>query len=95
MPARARGLIGSTIREDEALILQPAKQVHTFFMRGPIDVIFCDEEWNVLHVVSPMRPWRVGRWVRGAWCAVEMSPGAARGISPGESLELIQRSVGT
>ena len=94
MRARVRGLIGSMISEGEALILEPAKQVHTFFMGGPIDVVFCDAEWTVLHVVSPMRPWRIGKWVRGARRAVEFPPGAAHGISPGDKLELVERPVG-
>lgn len=92
--ARIRGLIGSALRDGEALVLQPAKQVHTFFMSGPIDVVFCDEHWNVLHVVSPMQPWRLGKWVRGARYAIEMLPGAARVVRPGDTLELVERPVG-
>ena len=91
---RMRGLIGRPLREGEALLISSCRQVHTFGMREPIDVVFCDEEWTVLHVVSPMRPWRVGKWVRGARCAIELSPGAARGISPGDRFELVERPVG-
>jgi len=60
---RAKGLIG---REDldGVLVLRPCRQVHTFGMRFPIDVAFCDRELRVVSVVMPMRPWRLGapRW---------------------------------
>lgn len=93
MPARAKGLIGTTLGSNEGLILQPAKQVHTFFMRQPIDVIFCDNTWKVLHVVSPMRPWRIGRWVNGARCAVELEAGAASDVRTGDMLRLVEGPV--
>ena len=54
--ARA-GLIG---REDleGVLVLRPCRQVHTFGMRFPIDVAFCDRYGFVLHTVT-MPPRRV------------------------------------
>jgi uncharacterized membrane protein (UPF0127 family) len=92
--ARARGLIGSSLGPEEALILQPAKQVHTLFMAGPIDVVFCARDWRVLHVVSPMHPWRISRWVGRALYAIELPPGAASRVQIDDLLELVERPVG-
>jgi uncharacterized membrane protein (UPF0127 family) len=49
--SRAKGLLG---REgiDGALLLRPARSVHSFGMRFPIDVAFCDAELYVLDIVA-------------------------------------------
>jgi uncharacterized protein len=74
---RIKGLLGRPpLRRGEALVLEPASQVHTFGMRGPIDVVFCDRDGIVVHIVRAMRPMRVTKWVRGARRAVEMPANA-------------------
>ena len=93
--ARARGLIGSSLGVSEALIIVRASQVHTFFMDGGIDVVFCDRGWRVLHVVSPMPQRRITRWVRGARYVVELPAGAADGVGVNDQLELVESPVGT
>ena len=50
--ARARGLLrGPPLETGEAIVLEPATQVHTFGLGYPIDVLFCDRKGGVLHVV--------------------------------------------
>ena len=76
---RYRGLRGrEPLDDDEALILQPCRQVHTFGLRETIDVVFIDAEWNVLHVAQ-MPPRRVSRFVRQARSCVELAGGRAAG----------------
>lgn len=82
---RMRGLIGSDLAPDEALVISTS-QVHTFFMSFPIDVVFCDGSWRVVHVVHGMRPNRVSRWVPGARYVVEMRAGVADGVTAGDRL---------
>lgn len=86
--SRARGLIGRHLGSGQALVIHPAAQVHTFFMRAPIDVVFCNRGWEVLHVVSPMARRRVTKWVRGARYAVELPEGRAVEVTVGDRLEL-------
>jgi uncharacterized membrane protein (UPF0127 family) len=86
--SRVRGLMGRELSPGQALIIEPGAQVHTFFMRAPIDVIFCDRDWVVLHCLSPMERRRVSRWVRGARCVIELPRGAAGGIATGDRLTL-------
>lgn len=89
---RARGLLGAAeLRPGEALVIEPARQVHTFGMRYAIDVCFCDRAWRVLHVVTAMRPRRVTRWVRGARYAIEAPAGALRDVEPGDQLSSSER----
>lgn len=91
--ARRHGLLGRD-RVDGALVLRPCRQVHTFGMRVPIDVIWCDGHGHVMRIAS-LRPWRVSRPVVRARFVIEAAEGAASrwGIRVGDELEL--RSDGT
>ncbi len=90
MRDRLRGLIGVVdLQLGDALILQPARQVHTFGMRVPIDVVFCDETGEVRHVVRGMRSRRVTRWVGRASFAIELREGSLpSGLAPGDRLNV-------
>ena len=72
--ARMRGLLGRD-GIDGALLLRPAKSVHTMGMRFPIDVAFCDDDFRVIDVCS-MRPNRMGRPRAKAHCVIEAAEGA-------------------
>jgi uncharacterized protein len=71
---RARGLMG---REDVegVLVLRPCRQVHTFGMRFPIDVAFCDGAGIVLHL-STLPPRRVSRPVWHSSFVIEARAGS-------------------
>jgi uncharacterized protein len=84
---RRRGLTG---RDGiEGVFVLRARSVHTFGMRFPIEVAFCDEDGVVIRIVT-MVPNRVSRFHRGAASAVEAPLGAFRewGVSPGDRLEI-------
>jgi uncharacterized protein len=85
---RTRGLIGREGIEG-ALLLQPAKSVHTFRMQFPIDVAFCDRDLRVLKVMTLARN-RATLPVRHACAAVECEAGMLRrwGICTGDRLEI-------
>ena len=57
--ARRRGLIGRDGIEG-ALLIDPARSVHTFGMRFAIDVAHLDADHTVLSIVT-MAPGRLGR----------------------------------
>jgi uncharacterized membrane protein (UPF0127 family) len=86
--ARARGLLGRDGCEG-ALLLQPARSVHTIGMRFAIDVAFCDRNLRVLRVVT-MRPYRLGRPCPKAACVIEAEAGAFAHweLRPGDQLEI-------
>ncbi len=73
---RSGGLLRSKpLSHGEALVLEPGRQVHTIGMTYPIDVVFCDREWRVRHVVRHMAPRRMTRVVFTARYAVELPAG--------------------
>ena len=86
--ARSRGLLGRD-GVDGALLLRPCRSVHTVGMRFPIDVAFCDDELQVLRVVTMPRH-RLSRLVWRSRAVIEAEAGAfARwGLRPGDKLEV-------
>jgi uncharacterized membrane protein (UPF0127 family) len=72
--ARRIGLMGRD-DIDGVLLLRPCRQVHTFGMRFPIDVAFCDRDGFVLHT-STLPPKRVSRPVFHAAFAIEARAGS-------------------
>jgi uncharacterized membrane protein (UPF0127 family) len=85
---RRRGLQGRTDIEG-VLVLRPCRHVHTFGMRFPIDVAFCDRDGFVLHVAT-LRPGRFSRIVPRAYFAVEAREGffGKSGVAPGDVVEV-------
>lgn len=84
--ARLRGLLG---RDGcDGVLRLRARSVHTFGMRFPIDVAFCDRDGVVVRIVT-LPPNRVTRPVLRAPIALEAEAGAFRrwGIGPGDRLE--------
>jgi uncharacterized protein len=71
---RKRGLIGRDDIEG-ALVLRPCRQVHTFGMRFPIDVAFCDRSGTVLYL-STLAPRRISRTVWRSAFVIEARAGS-------------------
>ena len=85
---RMRGLLGRD-GIDGALLLQPARSVHSFGMRFAIDVAFVDRRMVVLRTVS-LPPNRVTRVSLRCHCIIEAERGAFDRwrLRPGDQLEV-------
>lgn len=85
---RSKGLLGRDGIEG-ALLLRPARSVHTIGMRFPIDVAFLDGALVVLATVT-MRPGRIGMPRLSARAVIEAEAGAfARwSLRVGDQLEI-------
>jgi hypothetical protein len=86
--ARRRGLLGRD-GIDGALLLQPARSVHTLGMRFAIDVAHLDADGVVLQIVT-MKPWRIGMPIWAARSVLEAEAGSFErwGLAVGDELEL-------
>jgi uncharacterized membrane protein (UPF0127 family) len=73
---RNRGLLGRD-GIDGAILLRPARAVHTFRMRFPIDVAFCDRDLTVVKVLTVHRN-RITLPVLRAHSVIECEAGALR-----------------
>ena len=85
---RRRGLLGRD-GIDGAILLRPARSVHTVGMRFPIDVAFCDADLRVVRVVRMPRH-RVSRLVWRSRVVIEAEAGAFDRwkLRPGDELEV-------
>jgi len=72
--SRGKGLLGRD-NFDGALLIKPARGIHTIGMRFAIDVAFCNQKMIVIDMVR-MVPNRVGRIRLGARSIIEAQAGA-------------------
>lgn len=86
--ARARGLLGRDGFEG-ALLLRPARSIHTIRMRFVLDVAWCDRDMRVLRTAR-VPPNRVPLPVRRAHCVIEAEAGAFEswGLTEGTELDV-------
>jgi len=85
---RSKGLLGRD-GVNGALLIRPAKSVHTLGMRFPIDVAFCDKHFVVLSMIT-MRRHRMGLPRVRARAVLEAEAGAFErwGLAAGDHLEI-------
>lgn len=83
---RRRGLLGRD-GIDGAILLKPARLVHTIGMRFPIDVAHLDSEMRVIHTTTMDRQ-RIGRHIRGSRSILEAESGSFErwGLKVGDEL---------
>jgi uncharacterized membrane protein (UPF0127 family) len=88
---RLRGLIGTSgLAPCDGLWIVPCKQVHMFWMRYAIDVVFLDDDARIVGVCADLRPWRISPKFAGAASVIELAAGAlaASSISVGDRLAI-------
>ena len=85
---RIRGLLGRD-GIDGALLLRPGKSVHSFGMRFPLDVAFCDREMVVLCTLA-LPPNRLTRPRLRCHSILEAEAGAFERwkLRPGDQLQV-------
>ncbi|TML45504.1 MAG: DUF192 domain-containing protein [Actinobacteria bacterium] len=83
-----------SLQPGEGMVLRPAWNVHTAFMRFPIDVVFLDADQVVVRIAAELPPWRTVS-CRGAREVVELAAGecARRGLEAGDRVAWASRSA--
>jgi hypothetical protein len=73
---RRRGLLGSReLPNGEGLLILPCRQVHTFGMKYPIDLVFISRSFGVRHCVRGLRPWRLSPFIISSGAVLELPEG--------------------
>lgn len=76
LTAQFRGLIGRRKFENgSAMIFPGCKQVHTFLMQFPIDVLFINKDRKVIKIIERLDPGKVSGYVRDSFDIVELPSG--------------------
>ncbi len=65
------------MRPGEALVIRKCRQVHTFGMRFPIDVVFIDRRGRVIRICPELPPRRLSPVAWRARDAIELPAGAS------------------
>ena len=85
--SRIRGLIG---RRELFLFIPGCTAVHTWFMRGAIDLVFLDEREGVVAIRANAAPWHFFFGPRGTRSVLELPPGhaASLGVTEGDQVSV-------
>ncbi len=67
----------------EAILIKPCDSIHTFFMRFPIDVLFVNENMEVIKKIEGLKPWKVILPQRGCKMVIEAGEGRFRNVKVG------------
>jgi uncharacterized membrane protein (UPF0127 family) len=71
--SRLKGLIGKfKLRSDEGLWVVPSQGVHTFGLLFPLDLIYLDENYHVIHLVEYLPSFRIGPFKAHAESVLEL-----------------------
>lgn len=85
--SRFKGLMGvKKLDKGEGLLLN-CSSVHCFFMKIPIDVVYLSGDYSVIDKET-IKPWRVGKILRGVKYVLELPCGAADFVASGSKLVL-------
>ncbi|TCS83330.1 DUF192 domain-containing protein [Tepidibacillus fermentans] len=84
---RLKGLMfQKSFGEYDGLLLTQTKQIHMFWMRFPLDVVYLkrigkkEEDWifQIVDLHENMKPWTMGKWVSQATDVLEVKAGWIR-----------------
>lgn len=77
------------------VLLVPCKQIHSFFMNFPIDVIFLAKDDHVLHVLPSFKPGKISSIIKDCQKVLELPSGTITkyNIKEGTILEIVRETV--
>lgn len=73
--ARLRGLLGRfRLANDDGLWVVPSQGIHTFGMLFPIDVIYLDTRYRVIHSIEHLGPFRIAPFRMQSESVLQLPP---------------------
>lgn len=88
---RLRGLMWTrTLEEGHGLWLKPCNQVHMFFMKYSLDLVFIDRHHHVVRLIEGLAPGTISPKVKEAESVLELPAGtiARTGLAEGATLAI-------
>ncbi|WP_093337413.1 DUF192 domain-containing protein [Salibacterium halotolerans] len=89
---RVTGLMFKKSFEQSALVIPDCRQIHTFFMRFCIDVLFIDSNNYIVHIEKSVKPWRISPKVTTASYVLESASGTGvtSDFNVGDQVEILE-----
>ena len=82
------GMLSPGLPPSAVVGLTPCDWIHTFGLRRPLDIAYCDADGQVLDIAFGMPPHQLGRRVRGTHTVWEAPDGSFAGhVSLGDVLQ--------
>lgn len=74
---RLRGLLGRPqLTREQGMLISPCNAVHTMGMSYAIDVVYLNEQLQILKITKQLKPWRSSA-CKGAQYTLELASGSA------------------
>ena len=74
----------------EAILIKPCNSIHTFFMKFPIDVLFLNENMEVLKKIEGLKPRKIIMPQKKCNMVIEGKAGIFKNIKVGKKLILLR-----
>lgn len=73
----------------DGMMITQCNSIHTFFMRYKLDLIFLDQNLNVVKIIENIKPWRMTLMYFKSTQVLELEGGTLKGkIQKGDQLEM-------
>lgn len=72
----------------EAIIIKPCNSIHTFFMKFPIDVLFINEDMEIIKKIGHLKPGKIILPVKGSRMVIEGRAGLFQDFKIGSKIEI-------
>lgn len=78
------------LEHDAGMIITPCNQVHTFFMKFAIDIVFCDKKWKIIEIIEEVPKGKITKYVKNAKYVLELPAGRTKelGIIPEDQMHI-------
>jgi uncharacterized membrane protein (UPF0127 family) len=89
--SRCKGLMGvRQLAPGDGLLITPVNQIHTHFMALAIDVLYLNDQGEVIAIDPALPPWRIGQRHPAANAVLELPAGvvARTGSAVGDRLQV-------
>lgn len=88
---RFKGLMGETqLKNYSGLLISPCNQIHTFFMKMNIDVIFIDKDMQIVKTIQNAQKSKIYPAVKKSAAVLELEPGIIKkyGLNVGDNIKV-------
>lgn len=90
---KMKGLLGrKDMSFDEGMLICGARQIHMFFMKFAIDVIFLDKNFRIIKIYRRFKPFRISGYFLKAKYVLELKSGILdeKDTQVGDVLEIFE-----
>jgi len=71
---KLQGLLGKTsIKSTEGIVLTKCKQIHTFGMKFPIDIVVLDKDFKIIDFISDLKANKISPYYRRSYYIIELA----------------------